>query len=157
MSERSGESAARVAGRWLEAARDLVQMTVAKDFYIDTNTKRSVRVRFVFGVSGAERQGTLYVNADLSSPWEPELAAHLTERWERTVHHGEHEPDANWPRSSFAKDASFVRGGTPSGRAPGRADRREEGRGFDREAERHRLPDAVRLSAPGADHRRRRT
>lgn len=91
-------------------ARGVVQMTVAKDFYISTDLKRASRVGFMFAVSGSERQGTLYVNQNLSSPWEPDLAAHLSERWDRKVHPGEHEHDPNWEKSSFLKDPSFLRG-----------------------------------------------
>ena len=81
-----------VAGQVREAA-DRVRMTVSPDFRINSNLRRNTRrVRFVFGVSGTERQGTLYVNTDLSAPLSPTLEAHLNELWEREVHYNDYDP-----------------------------------------------------------------
>lgn len=97
----------------LVAAREVVRMVVSPKFSIHPDLKRASRVGFAFGVSGTERQGTDYVNMSLSAPWEPALAAHLSEQWDRYVHHVEYEPgdkyvgpdDATFLRGSLLRDA----------------------------------------------------
>jgi hypothetical protein len=70
-----------------------VRMTVSPDFHISPDLRRNTRrVVFVFGASGTARQGTLYINADLSAPLSPTLEAHLNELWERRVHYTEYNP-----------------------------------------------------------------
>jgi len=91
----------------LVAGKDVVVMDVSPKFYIDRSLMRAVRVRFMFGVSGTERQGTHYVNANLSAPLEKDLAEHLTERWNRYVHHTEYEPDDEYVGPN---EATFLRG-----------------------------------------------
>lgn len=82
----------RAAGDW-EFAAGGVRMTVSPNFHINPDLRRNTRrVMFVFGVSGTERQGTLYVNADLSAPLSPTLEAHLNELWQRKVRYTEYDP-----------------------------------------------------------------
>jgi hypothetical protein len=88
-------------------ANQAVQVVVSPKFHIDDNLKRASRVRFMFAVSGTERQGIDYVNATLSAPLEPDLVTHLTTRWDRLVHYTEYEPGDKYVGP---EDASFLHG-----------------------------------------------
>lgn len=92
-----------------------VRMIVSPNFYISPDLRRNTRrVMFVFGVSGTERQGTLYINADLSAPFSPTLEAHLNELWQRKVRYTEYDPsdtykglpDEDYLSGALLRDAS---------------------------------------------------
>lgn len=60
-------------------AADTVKMEVGRNFgfQLGNNPAQTGRVSFGFSVNGTERAGTLYLNMNLSHPFEPDLVEHL--------------------------------------------------------------------------------